>query len=151
MKLAEVVLVVLVVTLVSTAFVIGWGIGNKTLTWGDVQDLVGIEQNNYNCTNLTLTKTTQCLRGELSSWWQYNSSNINKTLTEAELKVQGGVCAHASKWYFEQAESLGFKGEVIKFWGNKEIGHAFALLYDKNITEYCILDQEVIIGCSKLF
>ena len=141
--------IVIILSLLTISFSIGLKFGSNQWTTGKLQGLIGIDKN-QTCSNLSLQEATVCLNNELSSWWQYNLTNINKTLSEAELKAFGGVCSHAAKWYVEKAQSLGFLGKEVKFWGDPELGHDIALLYDRNLTQYCFVDQKTIVGCGSL-
>ncbi len=86
---------------------------------------------------------------ELKEFYNYNITNLHKKLTEEELKKEGGVCWHYSDWYVEQAEKLGLLAKRVDFYG-EDSGHAIAILYDRNLTEYCIVDQRQIPSCVKL-
>lgn len=86
----------------------------------------------------------------LSEFWKYNISNIRKDLSDEELKEEGGVCWQYSDWYVEQAKSRGLMGKKIEFWGSEDIGHAIAIVYDKEISQYCILDQMTTPKCTRM-
>lgn len=87
---------------------------------------------------------------EVKGFWNYNESNLRVKLSEEELKEQGGVCWHYSDWYVKQAEERGLLGKKIEFWGSGEVGHAVAIIYDKEINSYCLVDQSSIPLCNKL-
>ena len=107
------------------------------------------------CSNLTLRETAFCLNKELSSWWKYNESNGEKYTTLNNInweviKREGGVCFHSTEWYIEQATSLGFRAKEVKIFTDLPIGHVFALIWDDNLTGYCIIDQQSRPSCFGL-
>jgi hypothetical protein len=106
-----------------------------------------MEENESYCLNNTdINIATNCLRRELSSFYNYNLSNQNKTLSLDELKAEGGVCWHYAEWYRDNALALGFdaKAVLIKM-GDKY--HKVAILSDKDT--YCIADQMYVV-CNDL-
>lgn len=108
-------------------------------------------EKNQNCSNLDLVNTSYCLNEEMNTFFKYNISNKGKDLNLSELKQEGGVCYHASKFYVDNAKELGYNSQIINFWdNNKSIGHSIALVYDNNLDNYCILDQKEIVGCIQL-
>lgn len=105
---------------------------------------------NSNCSGMNLIMTSYCLNKQVNEFFKFNISNINKSLTGSELKTQGGVCWQYAKYYIDNIENEGYLGQNISFWGNEKIGHSIALVYDKNMTSYCILDQQSVVGCQEL-
>jgi hypothetical protein len=104
-----------------------------------------ISENSYkytNCTDLNLSESAYCLRDRLLGFYKYNISNIDKELTLDELKEQGGVCSHYSKWYITEMEKNGFNAEYVVFPLNETINHAIAIA--SNSEAYCILDQRAV-------
>jgi hypothetical protein len=104
------------------------------------------------CSNLTsFEDKINCLNKNLSSWWIYNISNDEKyNMNDSELYAEGGVCHNAAEWYVEQAQNIGLEGKTDSFWGDGIMGHTIVIIYDKNLTEYAILDQQEIIGLGYL-
>lgn len=102
------------------------------------------------CSNQSFMQAIRCLNSDFSSWFKYNVSNIDKELSEADFKALGGVCSQASEWYVKSADKLGFYGITVKLFSNSPVGHEIAILYDENISSYCVIDQELIVGCQKL-
>lgn len=113
------------------------------------------------CSDLSLIETANCLKQEQALWWKYNISNTGKYLDklysrEGEdinwtvIKSEGGVCSHSSIWYVDEAKKLGFYGKTISFFGNSSIGHEVALIYSKDLSSYCILDQLSQVKCQTL-
>ena len=86
---------------------------------------------------------------QLKGFYNYNITNWKKPLTNEELKREGGVCWHYSDWYIEQAEKDGFMAKRVDFYG-KDSGHSIAIIYDKEMTEYCIVSQTQFPQCSEL-
>jgi hypothetical protein len=109
----------------------------------------------YECSNLSLEKTAICLNKDFSSWWKYNESNLEiynngygNYINWSVIREQGAVCGQASRWFIDKAKSLGFSGKRINF--GEDEGHAYALIWDKNMTSYCIMDQQAQPACFKL-
>lgn len=101
-----------------------------------------------NCSSLSIIPRVQCLRDELSSFYKYNISNANKTLSIEQLKTEGGVCDHYAKWYISQFnDSDTYTQEIDMLVGYENttefgyalIGHSIAIV--SNLEGYCILDQ----------
>jgi hypothetical protein len=149
MKLNKVLIiskVILIVSLISLAFTIGLGTGK-----GYFFNSRPLATPVSSCNNMTdLPSFSMCLHANFTSWYVYNLSNVDKSLTEDELRIQGGVCSHASNWYISEAKQLGYYGATCEFRAkDMSVGHVFAVLYDVNLNEYCILDQQVMLGCVK--
>jgi hypothetical protein len=121
-----------------------------------------LKQTNYNsnCSNLSLSDTSYCLRDELSKFWFYNISNKAKYLTLEELKSQGGVCQHAADWYSDmfvgakvynnpnkEDNSPKFYVKEVDFLLDNQTGHILTIA--SNPEGYCILDQ-LNINCVEL-
>jgi hypothetical protein len=116
-----------------------------------VQNVYSNLKDNTNCSGLDLITSAKCLNKEVNNFFKYNLSNNGKNLSVEELKSEGGTCLEWSKYFIDNAINLGFHGEQVSFWNkNKTEGHAIALVYNNNLTEYCILDQTNLIGCGRL-
>ena len=87
--------------------------------------------------------------GELKTFYRYNISELKSLYSEERLKEYGGVCRHASLWYIDEAFERGINGEYLRF-GNNEISHGIAVVYNLDMSEYCILDQRQAPMCVKL-
>lgn len=98
-----------------------------------------IIENISNCQNLTLEKTSNCLRNYISTFYIYNKTDDALIQGLQGLKMRGGDCLDWSRLYKSMAEELGFYGKIHKI--NVENGkdHAFATIGDS--TGYCRLDQ----------
>lgn len=114
---------------------------------------------NATCKFEDLEKSMECLIQEQGKWFKYNISNQalywNKNIGELEdvdwnvIKEIGGVCSHSSLNYVIEAQKLGYKAKTIKFFGNETLGHEIALVYEKDLRKYCLLDQSKL-GCVAL-
>ena len=97
---------------------------------------------------LTLEDTAYCLKNELKTFYNYNSSNIGKELTLTELREQGGVCSHYSAWYVQNMEKYGYKSEKLVFDMNLNKTKKHAIAVSSDDTGYCVLDQ-LSINCVR--
>ena len=95
--------------------------------------------NSTNCSGLDLDATAFCLNKELDSFYFYNISNQGKILSPEEFKSEGGVCSHASEYYKQRAEDLGFYAEYVTFHINSTNYHAVTVI--SNDRGYCFMDQ----------
>ena len=119
------------------------------MSFNNKTNLLINSESNTDCEGLSLIQASKCLNDEVKGFFKYNISNVNKELSLEELKVQGGVCNHWSEYYLNRFKELGFLGKEVIFWSkNKDKGHEIALVWDNNISSYCILDQTNIIGCG---
>jgi hypothetical protein len=106
---------------------------------------------NNNCSDLNLEETANCLVDKVTEFYIYNTSNTGRKLNLTQLKIEGGTCRHWANYYISNFKDLGFMGKEIDFFSeNKKDGHAIALVWDKELTNYCIIDQKNIIGCGGL-
>ena len=90
--------------------------------------------------NYSLEEYSLVALDELKTFYKYNSSNVGEDLTDEQLKTEGGVCDHYATWYVNKFKENGFEGKEIDLYGDTR-GHAIALVWDNNLTEYCLLDQ----------
>lgn len=119
--------------------------------------LTGLESNENNkcdITNSSLIEQVNCLRMEQGKWWKYNASNKAKYIIDNidwdVIKEEGGVCRHSVVWYVEEAKNMGLLARQINFFPHDGMGHAVALIYDENMSGYCILDQQAMPKCLRL-
>lgn len=119
------------------------------INYSPTQTLSKVESN---CSNLSLFETSNCLRDELSKWYFYNLSNMNKELNISELKESGGTCVHFSEWFESNYINLGFNAKTIDISG-QDTGHEVIIAWTKNLSDgkgsYCIADQTQI-ACFNL-
>jgi len=104
------------------------------------------EQGIDKCANLDIFDTSNCLRKEVGEFYNYNISNVGKTMTNEELKIEGGVCSHYADYYGGRIKELGFNYNRISIEAGEDFNHAFAAI--SNDKGYCILDQ-IKIFCFK--
>lgn len=91
-----------------------------------------------------LIYSSYCLKEELDIFYNYNISNIAKTLTEQELKEEGGVCTHYAEWYYQKLQDTPFNKKIVEIKTSEDNYHVFAVV--SNNESYCILDQ-LNVGC----
>ena len=103
--------------------------------------------NNSDCKNMDLEKTAECLRKEVSQFYNYNISNWKNKLTIDELKTMGGVCQHYTDYYLMRLKEIGFDSSSLIIPIGNNATHIFAVI--SNEEGYCILDQ-TIIKCVEL-
>lgn len=136
---------------------IGWTANNAFVAHYLNTPLSNSSALNPEISTLQLSKE---LVAEQSKWWKYNLSNYNlfydtkigdvKNINWTVIKEEGGVCSHSAHWYKEQAINLGFESRVVSFYNQEGRGHEIALVYNKQLTEYCVLDQQLLVGCGRL-
>jgi len=133
----------LIISLIMSGSAIGITVVN-----GMSQEKATITQIRYNqnCENETLINTANCLKEELSQFYKYNITNYAKTISEKQLKEQGGACVQFSEWYIKKAKSLNYIAETIDIDMEKS-KHEIAIISDN--TGYCILDQ-LNINCHEV-
>jgi hypothetical protein len=95
---------------------------------------------NANESNLSLRDFSDIALAELETFYYYNESNVGKELTLEQLKEEGGVCDHYATWYVNKFIEHGYRAKEIDFY-TEDKGHEIALVWDNNLTEYCVLDQ----------
>lgn len=101
------------------------------------------------CKNLGLEETADCLRNELSEFYFFNDSNTGKNLTLAQLKQEGGVCTHFSRWYTQRFKEIGgFYTKEVSIDLTPEDAHRFVVASYN--TTYCIIDQLAPPYCQEL-
>jgi len=93
------------------------------------------------CSGLNVTDTAYCLRGNIKTFYKFNSTKDSINLSFNELKEKGGDCRNYAFLYEELGSSLGFNATTIRTEGIKGVmpAHRIAVIYD-SIT-YCKLDQ----------
>jgi len=90
-----------------------------------------------NCSNLSVTNTTECLVNYVKSIYNYTvRDDTDRTLED--IKNNGGDCYDYSKLYEKMANSLGLNSTTYAFYGAS--GHRFAVIYDYEMTSYCQVD-----------
>lgn len=83
----------------------------------------------------------------VSEFYNYNLDNIMKKLSEQELRDSGGVCWHYADYYVKLASYDGFKAKKLIFPTSNNSSHAVTSVANEN--GYCILSNDMILGCGK--
>ena len=100
------------------------------------------------CKGKELYEFAWCLNHYVAPFYKYNMSMLNKNfgLDLDVLKKEGAVCWGWAELYSRMAREAGFRSEVLDFQNGNKNRHAVAIIID-NESNYCILDQDVIVGC----
>ena len=95
------------------------------------------------CDNLSLEETANCLRGYVSTFYNYTIRD-DEIRTIEDIKKNGGDCYDYNKLYERMGKELGF--ETFSF-GIKmgDEYHRVSFITDK--TGYCLLDQLHKVNC----
>ena len=104
-----------------------------------------------NCDNLSVSDTTICLRDFVKKFYNYTSRD-ERNYTEIQgtfydVQINGGDCYDYSKMYRDMAIKLGMKSRTISIYPDEGIGHVFTVIWDVNLTEYCVIDMMNILDC----
>ena len=136
-KIDYIIVLLLILLVVSSVLIVKNIIGIK-------QEPDTIEDIIVDCINLDLIKTSECLRDNIGTFYNYSITDDNIELSFKELKEFGGDCKDYSEIYNTLALRLDFdsKQVIIK---NGVYYHIFTVISDG--TGYCILDQ-LSMGCS---
>lgn len=100
------------------------------------------------CYNLSLKKTAYCLKNNVDSFYFYNLSQRGEWTNLTKLMNNGGTCLHYSLAYEEAINQLGYYVNRPIFRTSNSSRHTFIILSWDH--EFCVLDQNRIIGCMKL-
>jgi len=90
------------------------------------------------CVNNSVGSFSYCLRDYVNSFYNYSIRN-GLANDIWDLKSNGGDCSDYSIIYCEMAREAGFNSRHISFYG-EDSGHRIALIWDDELTEYCIID-----------
>jgi len=106
------------------------------------------------CANLSVSKTTYCLRDYVSEFYNYtprDERRYNKTDGNLEdVKLNGGDCNDYTNLYIDMANELGFYGrEIVISTKETDFAHAFALIWAKDLSGYCTIEA-LSVNCVKL-
>lgn len=116
------------------------------LSHKNINELSGIN-NSQECFNLSLDDTAYCLRDYVQTFYKYVvREDTDKTLED--LKQNGGDCHDWALLYAKMGKELGFNTDTFPFYTEDE-GHRFAIIWDINMSRYCILDN-LDVHCLKL-
>lgn len=147
---SDIIQIVLVIGLVVASLYLGWichknnsqGLINRKRIPSSEQEIID------DCANRTLKEAVSCLRDNINSFYFYRKNVDNNYLNFAEIKESGGDCKDWSELYNRLGEGLGFYSTLAPFPISEERGHVVSII--SNATEFCVLDQRVIIGCGEL-
>lgn len=90
------------------------------------------------CDDMNISSTVNCLRNYVNGFYNFTErGDYIKTLED--IKEYGGDCYDYSILYRNMARELGFNAQIFSFYGDK-YGHSFVVIWDNNLTAYCILD-----------
>lgn len=139
--------IILFISSISFFLVFGYSIGSGDINIRPLMKNILTSE----CKNDSLVNAVHCLNDDFNSWYFFNISQSGKKLSEEELINEGGVCSQASEWYLNHAQQLGYEGKLISFFASdSDVGHQVVVLYDKQLENYCIIDQKNILACLTL-
>ena len=109
----------------------------------------------FNCTNLDFENSITCMNQYVQSIYNYtvrDENEYNSTDGELEdLKMNGGDCYDWNNLYVKLAKNLSLMGTHLSIYSEeKNKGHGIAIIWNKDLSEYCVLDQRSILGCQML-
>jgi hypothetical protein len=59
-----------------------------------------------------------------------------------DIELNGGDCTEWTYYYGSLAQSIGFKVQDVSIYPDeRSAGHRFLIMWDKNLTGYCLMDQ----------
>ncbi len=97
-------------------------------------------QSDYmNCNSSSVEKATKCLVEFVTPFYNYTVRRGTKPISISELKESGGDCSEWGDLYLMMAQGIGLNSQKISFFGPDK-GHRITLVYDDNLTQYCIID-----------
>ena len=125
---------------------VGYCLTKQIDTTGEIISLNKIS--NYSqCSNLSLDKTAICLRNYVNSFYNYtllnqiDGHNIPDRIM-TDIINNGGNCYDYSNLYVKMANDLGFNAKTISLPNiNLRDGHMIAIIWNNDVSEYCIADQ----------
>ena len=117
------------------AMIAGCFFGAAIYAWIDEN---GLPRFITNCPGSGVEGITNCLRAEMRPYYYFNISNLDRNLSEEDLKREGGVCWHYAKWYAERGNEMGLNTTTTNFTIGDKL-HRIAILSGEH--KYCIADQ----------
>ena len=102
------------------------------------------------CSNLDLFDTSICLKDNIETFFIYNITEDNISLSFSELKERGGDCRDWAFLYERLGKGLNFNVSTIKNGGVKEVfnAHRYVVLWDNN--SYCKLNMIDEVECDEI-
>lgn len=107
------------------------------------------------CKDKGIEETTQCLIDYIKPFYNYTVRNellyTNNQGSIEDIKKYGGDCYDYSKIMVNISKSLGYLAKLVQINSNEvDEGHTFSVIWDKNISNYCVVDQIKLLGCVEL-
>jgi len=107
----------------------------------------------FNCSNLNFKNSITCMNQYVQSIYNYtvrDENDYNSTDGNLEdLKKNGGDCYDYNNLYIDLAKNLNLSATHLSIYSGDK-GHRIAVIWNKNLIEYCVLDQRNIVGCAEL-
>lgn len=134
----KVVWVVMISILVGSLIFLGSGI---VYYYKDNDYGLSLNENGYqHCGNKTVEDHVKCVIKYISSFYDYKPTKDSER-TLSDIIENGGDCYDYSRLYVEIAKELGYNAKKVSIFGEEsEVGHAFALIWDEEVREYCIVE-----------
>lgn len=140
------VIVIFGIVIASTVFIIFEDNTKETSYKISIDDL-------DSCEDRPLNETAYCLSDWVETFYNYTVRDerdyTGSQGTLEDIKLNGGDCYDYSMIYNETLFDLGFLTKVIQIYPENGTGHTFLVAWDKNLTQYCNIDQKEI-TCQEL-
>ena len=95
-------------------------------------------ENINECQNLSFQNQVECMIEYVKPYYNYNIRwDVNRSIED--VLINGGDCYDWSHVYAKLGNQLGLNTRTENIYGNK-IGHTFVIIWDKDLTGYCIVD-----------
>lgn len=99
------------------------------------------------CDSEDVVKCAYYLRDWVREFYNYTvRTDVSRTLED--IKYNGGDCYDYAHLYERAAKEKGFNARVESLFTDN-LGHAYAVMWDKNLSAYCKLDN-LKVDCSRL-
>ena len=102
------------------------------------------------CANNTFMDTVYCEDIFVESFYKYNLTYDTVPESFVDLRRGGGDCLDWAGFYVSEFRHYGFNASILVLDYNDSVSHAVAYVWDVNSSQYCIVDQEDILGCQRL-
>ena len=106
-----------------------------------------IEYDYTECVESNLERTVDCTLGHVNTFFKYKETDDSITLTDEQLFNEGGDCRDWSAYYKKVFEHYGYATQYsimetdLLTEEDKIIAHKTLIVWDKNGTTYCVVDQ----------
>ena len=102
------------------------------------------------CENKSFIDTTECLNRYINNIFNFTVRSDTPKSVEDIIK-NGGDCYDYSNVYVGLYKDLGYYSKGVTLINqNTNNGHMFVVAWDRDLTQYCIIDQTHIVGCANL-